>query len=401
MKKIFCTLLVLIASVVSVYADDALTAQNITIPKGGTELLQIDLTNAKPYGAFQFDLVLPSGISATNVLKTSRITSVEGKETFTAKVNLTDAANNVYTIAVYNDNRMEFAGTSGAIIIVSLSDDGSREIGTSGLEGVIKNIALSDIDAHQTNVADFSFTIEIGENDGRLKFFETSEVLPEFTSGQKYSYTVYRTLKENEWSTICFPFGIPGSQMNIFGEGYQLALFKGYEAQKEGNEITGLTLIFETASSIEANKPYVIRTKTTITELKVNNRTITSGVSPITNISVWDDEEEEFFDVASLNGTYKANTVIPKNSLFLSGNKFYYSTGKTKMKAFRAYFTLNDVLTEVSSAASRITMSFEDPTGINEVKAVEDDRYYNLSGQQVKPEKKGLYIQNGKKKIIK
>ena len=71
------------------------------------------------------------------------------------------------------------------------------------------------------------------------------------------------------------------------------------------------------------------------------------------------------------------------------------------MKGFRAYFTLNDVLTEVSNAATRITMSFEDPTGINEVSVQEDDRYYNLSGQQVKPEKKGLYIQNGKKKIIK
>ena len=46
-------------------------------------------------------------------------------------------------------------------------------------------------------------------------------------------------------------------------------------------------------------------------------------------------------------------------------------------------------------------MSFEDPTGINEIKVVEDNKFYNLSGQQVKPQKKGLYIQNGKKKIIK
>lgn len=401
MKKILCTLLVLIASVVSANATDALTAQSITIPKGGTELLEINLTNAKPYGAFQFDLVLPSGISATNVLKTSRITSVEGKETFTARVNRTDAANNVYTVAVYNDNRMEFAGTSGAVIIVSLSDDGSRDVGTSGLVGVMKNIALSDIDAHQTNAADCSFTIEIGENDGRLKFFETSEVLPEFKSGQKYSYTVYRTLKENEWSTICFPFGINESQMNIFGDNYQLALFKGYEAQKEGGEITGLKLLFENATSISANTPYVIKTNTNIDVLNVNERKITGNVSPVTTIQVYDDDEEEFVDAASFIGTYTANTVIPENSLFLSGNKFYYSTGKTKMKGFRAYFTLNDVLTEVSNAATRITMSFEDPTGINEVSVQEDDRYYNLSGQQVKPEKKGLYIQNGKKKIIK
>ena len=56
MGKIVCTLLVLLASVVSAYAEDALTAKNVTIPKGGTELLEIDLTNAKPYGAFQFDL---------------------------------------------------------------------------------------------------------------------------------------------------------------------------------------------------------------------------------------------------------------------------------------------------------------------------------------------------------
>ena len=402
MKKILCTLLVLIASVVSAYAQDALTAKNVTVPKGGSEFLEIELTNEKPYGAFQFELKLPAGISATNVQKTSRMTSVETKKaTFSADVNITDAANNIYTVAVYNDKRLEFAGSSGTIILVTLAADKTVSVG-SVLEGQMNKVALSDIDAHQTDVSNSTFTINIVKDDGRLKFYETSEVLPDFEDYDEYNVTVFRTFNNGEWSTICLPFAMDATLLkNAFGNDYVLAEFNGYEAVKEGNEIVGLKLncAVRTAALL-ANKPYFIKPSKDVSKFEVDERTLISG-TPTKRITETNEETGDVKVLASFKGTYSANTVIPNEGLFLSSNSFYYSVGKTKMKAFRAYVTLGDVLTEVSSASSRISMSFEDPTGINEIKAVEDDRYYNLSGQQVKPEKKGLYIQNGKKKIIK
>ena len=102
-------------------------------------------------------------------------------------------------------------------------------------------------------------------------------------------------------------------------------------------------------------------------------------------------------------GTYVANTEVPEFNLFLSENKFWYSVGLTKMKAFRGYFEFADVLTEVEDAGAHILISFDDETtGIRENRHEGDDRYYNLKGMRVeKPSKKGVYINNGKTIVVK
>ena len=123
------------------------------------------------------------------------------------------------------------------------------------------------------------------------------------------------------------------------------------------------------------------------------------------------------FSLASpVTGTYTANTPVPENNLFLSDNKFWYSTGLTKMKAFRGYFELYDVLTEAESAGSRITLSFDgEVTGIRKspetLAPAESEpmgKVYDLHGRKVNRQslvngqlKKGLYIVNGKKIVIK
>ena len=106
-------------------------------------------------------------------------------------------------------------------------------------------------------------------------------------------------------------------------------------------------------------------------------------------------------------------TVVPENSLFLSDNKFWYSAGLTKMKAFRAYFTLSDVLTEKELSAARILLSFGDggTTGVGDaLRLMNNGRVnsdesasavYNLKGQRVAQPSKGLYIKDGRKVVVK
>lgn len=404
MKKILCTLLVLIASVVSAYADDGITAQNVTVPKGGTALLEIDLTNEKAYGAFQFDIKLPVGLSATDVLKTNRLTSAEvGDNKFAAKVSLTDETNNVYTVAVYNDNRMEFIGKSGAVVYVTLIENGSNNVGAE-LEAQLNKVALSDIDAHQTDGANSTFKITISENDGRLKFYETSEVFPTstFNTTDKYNVTVYRTINKDEWSSIVLPFALSKAQIEAaFGSDVLLYKFSGFDPTIDLDNLvtTGIKLNFSKVtpnalSGMAGGMPYIIKVSKDITEIKADNVKIVASVNP-TNVL---DSQYDLL-TGTFNGTF-VKKKIPADGLFLSSNKFWYSTGNTNVKGFRAWFDLDAILDKNLDLA-RVTMSFEDPTGINEVFVQEDDRYFNLSGQQVKPEKKGLYIQNGKKKIIK
>jgi hypothetical protein len=97
-----------------------------------------------------------------------------------------------------------------------------------------------------------------------------------------------------------------------------------------------------------------------------------------------------------------AETEIPQNGLFLSGNKFYYSVGLTKMKAFRCYFMLNRVLANTGANAPIFINIGGETTKLEGLTIDQmDDNYYTLDGRLVKTPGKGVYIKNGKKVIIK
>jgi hypothetical protein len=100
-------------------------------------------------------------------------------------------------------------------------------------------------------------------------------------------------------------------------------------------------------------------------------------------------------------GTYVADTEIPSKTLFLNSNKFYYSTGATKMKAFRAYFDFFDVLTDVDNSyeVKMVVDGFETKV---EGLCVKDaaGNVYDLSGRKVSKAGKGIYIVKGKKVLV-
>ena len=146
-----------------------------------------------------------------------------------------------------------------------------------------------------------------------------------------------------------------------------------------------------------ANHPYIIKVSSAITSFTADAVDIDPEVEP--SVQVGKKKAEKGF----LTGTYVADFLVPEDNLFLSGGKFWYSKGLTKMKAFRAYFEFADVLASVEGSSAPVFFSFDgETTGINNVQqTVGDNKYYNLSGQQVENPGKGLYIQNGKKVIIK
>ena len=188
-----------------------------------------------------------------------------------------------------------------------------------------------------------------------------------------------------------------------FGDDVQLAYFTSYDVEKDGTDVTSITINFDNDDLSEgfyANYPYLIKTSKDITEFS-----LTTDITP-------DDVQESYSAGKGANkksgkfiGTYQANTVVPENTLFLSGNNFWYSTGQTKMKAFRAYFDLLDVLSDVENASSRVVMKWNDeqPTGISEIKheTQKNSQYYDLSGRRVVRPNKGVYIVDGKKTVIK
>ena len=109
----------------------------------------------------------------------------------------------------------------------------------------------------------------------------------------------------------------------------------------------------------------------------------------------------------ALTGVYNTSlpfAYVPVNAYVLqngaSGLGFYKVEAENTIKitSFRAYLTADII------ARSLEIVFDEDPTGINKVtakKAEENGAYFNLAGQRVAQPKKGLYIVNGKKVVIK
>ena len=244
------------------------------------------------------------------------------------------------------------------------------------------------------------FALGFGDEDGRVRLDENSTVMPEAAEG--VDVKVLRTIKANLWSTLCLPFGMTAEQVTAaFGEGVQLADFNGYETVKDGDDIVGVTVKFNSISAIEANHPCLIKVTEQVTEFTADNVTIDPEEKPV--VAAVERTSKQW---SELIGTYVAQTEVPEKTLFLSDNKFWYSTGATKMKAFRAYFNFYDVLTEVDEAFSRFTLVFEEETtGIKSIDngqlTIDNGAVYDLQGRRVKNPKRGLYILSGKKVVIK
>ena len=187
------------------------------------------------------------------------------------------------------------------------------------------------------------------------------------------------------WNTVCLPFAVADNTAieSLFGEGTKVFNFKNFA----NNMID-----FEAVTTMSAATPYLIYVPADITEpIRVNNVTIsnlntTAGTVWHNNITF----HGSYAPVAagSLAGKYG---VTPSNQL-AKGN------ANTTMKGFRGYF-------EGNLASARISI-FDEATGISKVYAPADlfgdnDRVYNLGGQKVENAKKGVYIVNGHKVVVK
>lgn len=187
------------------------------------------------------------------------------------------------------------------------------------------------------------------------------------------------------WNTVCLPFAVADNTTieSLFGAGTKVFNFKNFA----NNMID-----FEAVTTMSAATPYLIYVPAAITEpIRVDNVTIsnlntTAGTVWHNNITFHGSYAP--VDAGNLAGKYG---VTPSNQL-AKGND------NTTMKGFRGYF-------EGNLASARISI-FDEATGISKVYAPADlfgdnDRVYNLGGQKVENAKKGVYIVNGRKVVVK
>ena len=393
MKKFSLVVMSALLMCGAAWADDGFSVIPPTIPQGGSAELEIEFESATPiYNRFQLEVQMPEGITCVEV----------GDELACAKGPLIASTNHTLTgshiasqnlerfICVSMTNRAIPEG-KGVIMTVTYQADGSLPVGSTH-KGYIKNILWNDADNNEYRMDDIEFTVTIGDN--RVVLNENSTTPPADAEG--VNVRVKRTISAGSWNTICLPFAMTEAQCKAaFGDDVELANFSAWSSEEDdyGN-IVSLEINFEDVTAIEANHPYIIKVGTDMTEFSVDGVDIEAEEEPTVQVGKKKAERGYFI------GTYTANTEVPVNDLFLSGNKFWYSAGATQMKAFRGYFELADVLTEAEESGARIAISIDDdPTGIDSVRRSEksDDVYYDLSGRRVERPGKGFYIVNGKK----
>ena len=210
--------------------------------------------------------------------------------------------------------------------------------------------------------------------------------------------TLTRTLQAGSYNTFAAPFDISVSELSAKG----ITTVKELQSSTFADGV--LTLIFADAESIEAGKPYLV---------KVSENVVSPTFSGVIVSSAATTKETTAVDfIPTLGAT--AITADAQSILFLSaGNKLYKpaAADSQQMRGFRAYFLLKDD----AAAARTFRMDFGDGE-VQGISEIEDGKLkmgnggYDLQGRRMESSilnsqssilKKGVYIVNGKKTVIK
>ena len=199
-----------------------------------------------------------------------------------------------------------------------------------------------------------------------------------------------RTFKGGIWNTVCLPFQSnygAWSHNNII-EGLTKSL--NQELRLFNSVQSNNTLQFRDGKEhISGGTPYLLKIDRDLVNPIFHNVVITTSTP-----------QKETHGDYSLVGTFGPTDLkTDGTNVFLGTDNVLYkpAAGTNMLKGIRAYFEIP------SGASARISMDDSDEaTGIKTLKSnVDENKVYNLQGQQVSRTAKGLYIINGKKIILK
>lgn len=209
--------------------------------------------------------------------------------------------------------------------------------------------------------------------------------------------TLQRTLEASHWNSFCVPFALDKDQVTqYFGEGTQL---RTYEGRCENNIV-----YFATVENIEAGKPYIMKPGNAV----VKNPTF-EGVSMVATGLDDNGNPQAVGDASTvqMKGIYNHVTLVQdKTNIYIgAGNKFYYPADAEacQMNGLRAYFIVPEG-TDIKKLRANLDGA---TTSLGEIFDTEESNtpVYNLQGQCVGNSlstlKSGIYVQNGKKVVVK
>jgi hypothetical protein len=251
---------------------------------------------------------------------------------------------------------------------------------------------------------------------------ETNLVAP--TASMTGQVTLNRSFTKDTKSTICLPFAVAAEDAAALGKFYQ---FDGLK-----DETTDIVKMVEVTTGLVANTPYIFEPKATCPSIDFGEQTITASPAASTstsgtsnefvfqgtyNYNKWQDGDDEL-----TNGIYG---FLAKEWDGHASGYFLKGVANTTIKPFRAYLkytgtadlTNTDPATNATRGSTRSGSLPElieiewvnakgETTGIRSIdngQWIIDNSWYSLDGRRLngKPTTKGLYINNGRKVVIK
>lgn len=231
-----------------------------------------------------------------------------------------------------------------------------------------------------------NYTLDETKTDNVIETYENANV------------TLQRTLSKDYWNTFCVPFALDAEQVTqYFGEGTQL---RTYEGNCNNNIV-----YFATVDNIEAGKPYIMKPGNAVVE----NPTF-EGVSMVATGLDKNGNPQAVGDASTVQMKGIYNQILLKTDqteLFLGDNDlFYYPIDDIDARTIgglRAYFIVPQG-TDIKKLRANLDGT---PTSLDTIFDTEESNapVYNLQGQCVgnslRALKSGIYIQNGKKVVVK
>lgn len=231
-----------------------------------------------------------------------------------------------------------------------------------------------------------NYTLDETKADNVIETYENANV------------TLQRTLSKDYWNTFCVPFALDADQVTqYFGEGTQL---RTYEGNCNNNIV-----YFATVDNIKAGKPYIMKPGNAVVE----NPTF-EGVSMVATGLDKNGNPQAVGDASTVQMKGIYNQILLKTDqteLFLGDNDlFYYPIDDIDARTIgglRAYFIVPQG-TDIKKLRANLDGT---PTSLDTIFDTEESNapVYNLQGQCVgnslRALKSGIYIQNGKKVVVK
>ena len=319
----------------------------------------------------------------------AKITAI-GTVTYTPESKaLIDAARTAYDALT--------AAQQALVTNYSTLTDAETTYATAEETAYTEGVELTDNgDGTWTLAATPAFDVELEvEYETELALSETTDNSAALTEwdGYEADVTLTRTLSAGSWNTFAAPFS------TAIPEGWTV---------KELSSATfadgTLTLNFANAASIEAGKPYLVKVaaNTDLSTAPFTEAIVSKDAQPFTSTDV------DFIPTLGATTIPDGDT---KAVLFLAANNTLLNPSAlpANMKGFRAYFQLKG--DAVNAASFNLDLGDGETTGITSIGQLDNlqsDDWYDLSGRKLsngqlsnRQIKKGVYIQNGKKVIIK